>query len=178
MPSLEPINKSGPLIKASCDSSSSMTTASQALLNYSMVLNAHDFNPDADVDVGTECEELMEPPTQEPSLTQPPTAEEDSALQRTAFLRRRRQLLQIESEIASDRYFEFGKRTLAVLRGEFARFEIRSKEVLIGRKTDAANIDIDLAKAGPISRVSRRQAILRLEPDCRFHLLNIGVRPM
>eukprot|EP00160_Parvularia_atlantis_P000707 Unigene10567_Nuclearia_a/m.32314 Unigene10567_Nuclearia_a/g.32314 ORF Unigene10567_Nuclearia_a/g.32314 Unigene10567_Nuclearia_a/m.32314 type:complete len:406 (+) Unigene10567_Nuclearia_a:27-1244(+) len=143
--------------------------------------------PDVQVDVGVEDFDASAAAgaaaaveTSEDAPQQEAVGEQGSkeALRKRHFFQRRRHMLQLESEIAADRYFEFGKRTLAVLRGEFARFEIRSKEALIGHKTDTNNVDIDLAKAGAVSRVSRRQAILRLEPDCCFHVLNIGARPL
>ena len=60
-------------------------------------------------------------------------AKPEDRAQMTAWLRRRRRMLFLEAEIAADRYFELGKRTLAVLRGEFSRFEMRSKEVRTSR---------------------------------------------
>jgi len=81
--------------------------------------------------------------------------EEKEAL--AVWLRRRRRMQHLEAEIAADRFFELGKRTLAVLQGEFARFEMRSKEVVLGRAVDGAPVDFDLSKAGPATRVSARQ---------------------
>ena len=98
--------------------------------------------------------------------------------QLAAWLRRRRRMLFLEAEVAADRFFELGKRTLAVLRGEFCRYEMRSKEVLIGRPLEGLTVDFDLAKAGPAGRVSARQAIIRFEVDCRFLLINVGHRPV
>jgi hypothetical protein len=46
-----------------------------------------------------------------------------------AWLQQRRRMLWLEAEVRADRFLEMGKRTLAVLRGEFARFEMRSREV-------------------------------------------------
>ena len=65
-----------------------------------------------------------------------------------------------------------------MLRGEFCRYEMRSKEVLIGRPLEGLTVDFDLAKAGPAGRVSARQAIIRFEVDCRFLLINVGHRPV
>src|SRR5690606_36345463 len=64
------------------------------------------------------------------------------------WLRRKRRMQFLEAEIAADRYFESGKRTLAILRSEFVRFEVRSKEALIGRSTPTQPVDIDLSQAG------------------------------
>jgi len=90
-----------------------------------------------------------------PASTTSDVNEEKEAL--AVWLRRRRRMQHLEAEIAADRFFELGKRTLAVLQGEFARFEMRSKEVVLGRAIDGTPVDFDISKAGPATRVSARQ---------------------
>ncbi|GKB48177.1 SMAD/FHA domain, microspherule protein domain protein, partial [Tanacetum coccineum] len=46
--------------------------------------------------------------------------------------------------------------------------------VTIGRSTDDTEVDIDLRKEGRANKISRRQAIIKLETDGSFSLKNLG----
>ena len=68
--------------------------------------------------------------------------------------------------------------TFAVLRGRLVRYLMRSREVTIGRSTKDFIVDVDLSLEGPSSKISRMQAIIRLEPTGEFNLFNAGKRPI
>ncbi|XP_057766146.1 uncharacterized protein LOC130986693 [Salvia miltiorrhiza] len=63
---------------------------------------------------------------------------------------------------------------LAILFGRHLRHYIRKPEVLLGRSTDDIDVDIDLRKEGRANKISRRQAIIKMEADGSFFLKNLG----
>lgn len=63
---------------------------------------------------------------------------------------------------------------LAILYGRHLRHYIRKPEVLLGRSTDDIDVDIDLSKEGRANKISRRQAIIKMEADGSFLLKNLG----
>ncbi|XP_073155530.1 uncharacterized protein [Henckelia pumila] len=63
---------------------------------------------------------------------------------------------------------------LAVLYGRHLRHFIRKPEVVLGRSTEDADVDIDLRKEGRANKISRRQAIIKMEADGSFFLKNLG----
>ncbi|CAK9157071.1 unnamed protein product [Ilex paraguariensis] len=63
---------------------------------------------------------------------------------------------------------------LAILYGRHLRHYIRKSEVLLGRSTDEIDVDIDLRKEGRANKISRRQAIIKMETDGSFFLKNLG----
>ncbi|KAL8477798.1 hypothetical protein ACS0TY_029916 [Phlomoides rotata] len=63
---------------------------------------------------------------------------------------------------------------LAILYGRHLRHYIRKPEVLLGRSTDDVIVDIDLRKEGRANKISRRQAIIKMEADGSFVLKNLG----
>ncbi|KAH6791467.1 hypothetical protein C2S51_006473 [Perilla frutescens var. frutescens] len=63
---------------------------------------------------------------------------------------------------------------LAILYGRHLRHYIRKPEVLLGRSTDDIDVDIDLRKEGRANKISRRQAIIKMEADGSFFLKNLG----
>ncbi|KAL3818801.1 hypothetical protein ACJIZ3_004706 [Penstemon smallii] len=63
---------------------------------------------------------------------------------------------------------------LAILYGRHLRHYIRKPEVLLGRSTDDVDVDIDLRKEGRANKISRRQAIIKMEDDGSFFLKNLG----
>ncbi|KAL7144158.1 hypothetical protein ABFS83_08G240100 [Erythranthe nasuta] len=63
---------------------------------------------------------------------------------------------------------------LAILYGRHLRHYIRKPEVLLGRSTDDFFVDIDLRKEGRANKISRRQAIIKMEADGSFFLKNLG----
>ena len=67
---------------------------------------------------------------------------------------------------------DFDNQTLAVLRGRLVRYLMRSREITVGRATADLTVDVDLTLEGPASKVSRRQAVIKLTNSGEFHLAN------
>ncbi|XP_011623098.1 uncharacterized protein LOC18433642 isoform X1 [Amborella trichopoda] len=69
----------------------------------------------------------------------------------------------------------------AAARGAFAIFYgrhlkqyIKKPEVSLGRSTSDVSVDIDLGREGPANKISRRQAVIKMEEDGNFYLKNTG----
>ncbi|GAB2225147.1 hypothetical protein Drorol1_Dr00005935 [Drosera rotundifolia] len=62
----------------------------------------------------------------------------------------------------------------AVLYGRNLKHYIKKPEVLLGRAANNVFVDIDLGREGPAKKISRQQAIIRMERDGSFHLKNLG----
>ena len=73
---------------------------------------------------------------------------------------------------------DFDNQTLAVLRGRLVRYLMRSREISVGRATAEHTVDVDLTLEGPASKVSRKQAIIKLTNSREFHIANEGKRPV
>lgn len=73
---------------------------------------------------------------------------------------------------------DFDNQTLAVLRGRLVRYLMRSREISVGRAAREHTVDVDLTLEGPASKVSRRQAVIKLKNSGDFHLANEGSRPV
>merc|ERR1712012_886065 len=73
---------------------------------------------------------------------------------------------------------DFDNQTLAVLRGRLVRYLMRSREISVGRATAVHTVDVDLTLEGPASKVSRKQAIIKLTNSGEFHIANEGKRPV
>ncbi|KAK4774477.1 hypothetical protein SAY86_009412 [Trapa natans] len=67
---------------------------------------------------------------------------------------------------------------LAVLYGRHSKHYIRKAEVMLGRSTNDFDVDIDLVKEGGTNRISRRQALIKLENEGSFSLKNLGKNSM
>ncbi|CAN1124248.1 Microspherule protein 1 [Linum perenne] len=67
---------------------------------------------------------------------------------------------------------------LALLYGRHLKHYIRDTQVILGRATDDMDVDIDLGIEGPANKISRRQAIIKMETDGSFILKNLGKSPM
>ena len=65
---------------------------------------------------------------------------------------------------------DFDNQTLAVLRGRLVRYLIRSREIAVGRGAQEQTVDEDLPLEGPASKVSRRQAFIKLINSGEFYL--------
>ncbi|XP_074287186.1 uncharacterized protein LOC141612334 [Silene latifolia] len=63
---------------------------------------------------------------------------------------------------------------LAVLYGRHSKHYIKKQEVLIGRGTADVPVDIDLGREGRANKISRRQAIMKMENDGTFSVRNMG----
>lgn len=62
----------------------------------------------------------------------------------------------------------------AIFYGRHLKHYMRKTEVILGRSTDDVDVDIDLRKEGHANKISRRQAIIKMEGDGSFHLKNLG----
>ncbi|KAL8144038.1 hypothetical protein V2J09_017070 [Rumex salicifolius] len=62
----------------------------------------------------------------------------------------------------------------AVLYGRRTKYFMKKREVLLGRATEDTFVDIDLGKEGNANKISRRQAIIRLDENGEFRLKNLG----
>ncbi|KAJ7953075.1 Forkhead-associated (FHA) domain [Quillaja saponaria] len=63
---------------------------------------------------------------------------------------------------------------LAVLYGRYLKQYIKKTEVLLGRAADDIAVDIDLGKEGRANKISRRQALIKMEINGSFILKNLG----
>ncbi|XP_020234061.1 uncharacterized protein LOC109814121 [Cajanus cajan] len=65
----------------------------------------------------------------------------------------------------------------AVLYGRILKKYIRKSKVILGRETADVHVDIDLGKEGQAAKkISRRQAIIKLEANGSFIIKNLGKR--
>lgn len=71
---------------------------------------------------------------------------------------------------------DFDNQTLAVLRGRLVRYLMRSREITLGRCTKDSVVDVDLSLEGPASKISRKQGIIKLQPNGDFMIANTGKR--
>ncbi|KAL9310192.1 unnamed protein product [Arabidopsis thaliana] len=65
---------------------------------------------------------------------------------------------------------------IAVLHCPDSKHFVRKREVIIGRSSGGLNVDIDLGKYNYGSKISRRQALVKLENYGSFSLKNLGKR--
>ncbi|KAI1284821.1 Microspherule protein 1 [Halotydeus destructor] len=72
---------------------------------------------------------------------------------------------------------DFDNQTLAVLRGRLVRYLMRSKEITLGRSAKDGNVDVDLSLEGPAFKISRKQGLIKLQPNGDFMIANTGKRP-
>ncbi|XP_058831498.1 microspherule protein 1 [Topomyia yanbarensis] len=73
---------------------------------------------------------------------------------------------------------DFDNQTLAVLRGRLVRFLMRSREIIFGRSTKDAVVDVDFSLEGPACKVSRKQGTIKLRSNGDFFITNEGKRPL
>ncbi|KAL1533329.1 hypothetical protein AAHA92_33226 [Salvia divinorum] len=71
-----------------------------------------------------------------------------------------------------------GQGAYAVLYGRFSTHFIKKTEVLLGRATDDVKVDIDLGREKNGGKISRRQAMLKMDMKGIFHLENLGRNPI
>ncbi|KAJ1288108.1 hypothetical protein BS78_02G064600 [Paspalum vaginatum] len=62
----------------------------------------------------------------------------------------------------------------AILYGRHLKYYIRDPEVTLGRETGEVHVDIDLGKEGDANKISRRQAVIKMDGDGSFYMTNIG----
>ncbi|XP_062214297.1 uncharacterized protein LOC133915234 [Phragmites australis] len=66
----------------------------------------------------------------------------------------------------------------AVIYGLHLKYYIKDPEVTLGRETEDVKVDIDLGKEGRANKISRRQAVIKMDEDGSFHIKNIGKCPI
>ncbi|KAK3224247.1 hypothetical protein Dsin_011272 [Dipteronia sinensis] len=62
----------------------------------------------------------------------------------------------------------------AVFYGRYLKHYIKETEVILGRATDEVAVDIDLGREGRATKISRRQALIKMDGDGSFILKNLG----
>ncbi|CAD6220740.1 unnamed protein product [Miscanthus lutarioriparius] len=66
------------------------------------------------------------------------------------------------------------KGAFAILYGQRMKYYIREPEVSLGRETKEVHVDIDLSKEGKANKISRRQAVIKMDDDGSFYISNTG----
>ncbi|KXG39541.1 uncharacterized protein LOC8081094 isoform X1 [Sorghum bicolor] len=66
----------------------------------------------------------------------------------------------------------------AVIYGLHLKCYIKDPEVTLGRETEDVKVDIDLGKEGRANKISRRQAVIKMDESGSFHIKNIGKCPI
>ncbi|GMY28326.1 serine/threonine-protein phosphatase 6 regulatory subunit 1 [Fagus crenata] len=66
----------------------------------------------------------------------------------------------------------------AILYGRYSKHYIKKPEVLLGRATEDMIVDIDLGREGRTNKISRRQAIIKMDKGGSFYLKNLGKCPI
>ncbi|KAE8057193.1 hypothetical protein FH972_013901 [Carpinus fangiana] len=64
--------------------------------------------------------------------------------------------------------------SFAILYGRYSKHYIKKPEVLLGRATEDVIVDIDLGREGRANKISRRQAIIKMDKSGSFYLKNLG----
>lgn len=62
----------------------------------------------------------------------------------------------------------------AVLYGRHSKHYIKHSEILLGRATEDATVDIDLGREGCANKISRRQALIKVDDLGTFYLKNLA----
>ncbi|XP_078440806.1 forkhead-associated (FHA) domain-containing protein [Wolffia australiana] len=98
---------------------------------------------------------------------------------RYQFLESKKTLMRLEKSARSNLQRSIASRgALAVLYGRRLRHYIRKPEVSLGRATEDIHVDIDLKREGPANKISRRQAMMKMDEQGGFHLKNTGKFPI
>lgn len=63
---------------------------------------------------------------------------------------------------------------LAIFYGRRLKHYIKKTEIILGRATDGIDVDMDLGREGHANKISRRQALIKMEQDGSFFLKNLG----
>ena len=85
-----------------------------------------------------------------------------------------RTILELEKEL--DSHSEFGNfnnsKVLATLRGKHIKYEMKSREITLGRSLK--DVQVNLSEEGATTKISRKQAAIKLKKDGEFYVTNIG----
>uniref|UniRef100_A0A0D9W088 FHA domain-containing protein n=1 Tax=Leersia perrieri TaxID=77586 RepID=A0A0D9W088_9ORYZ len=66
------------------------------------------------------------------------------------------------------------KGAFAIIYGLYLRYYMKDSEVTLGRETEDVKVDVDLGKEGRANKISRRQAVIKMDDAGSFHIKNIG----
>ncbi|XP_076909192.1 uncharacterized protein LOC143566346 isoform X2 [Bidens hawaiensis] len=87
----------------------------------------------------------------------------------------KRMIMRLEQTAHSSfQRFMSSHEALAIFYSRRLTHYIKKTEVTIGRSTENIEVDIDLRKEGRANKISRRQAIIKMETDGSFTLKNLG----
>ncbi|KAK7262918.1 hypothetical protein RJT34_30499 [Clitoria ternatea] len=87
----------------------------------------------------------------------------------------RRTIMRLEqSTQSSSRRAIRSRGAFAVLYGRILKKYIKKSEVILGRATDDIPVDVDLSKEGRANKISRRQALIKMEANGSFIIKNLG----
>lgn len=87
----------------------------------------------------------------------------------------RKDLIRLEKGVCS--YMNrsiMSKGAFAILYGQRTKYYIREPEVSLGRETEEVHVDIDLSKEGKANKISRRQAVIKMDDGGSFYINNTG----
>uniref|UniRef100_A0A7N0R9N6 FHA domain-containing protein n=2 Tax=Kalanchoe fedtschenkoi TaxID=63787 RepID=A0A7N0R9N6_KALFE len=91
----------------------------------------------------------------------------------------RKQIIRLEQAAHSYMQRTIARRgALAVIYGRNSKHYIKKSEVLLGRGTNVFRVDVDLGAEGRAHKVSRRQAVIKLDADGKFYIKNLGKHPI
>ena len=121
-------------------------------------------------------------------LMKPRTSVEEALDQELALADRRakREIVAVESDLAKWENMLglaesgcFKPGVLAVFRGQNTCFEMLTKEIVIGRGSmGGEKVNIDLMREVPNGKVSRKQAVVKVDKNGNLVLKNVGRRPV
>jgi microspherule protein 1 len=121
--------------------------------------------------------ELMKPRTQsEEALDHELVIADRKAKREIAFLEKD---IQKWEQVLGIEEYHFPPGVLAVFKGQSTAYEMKTKEITIGRGSlGGEKVDIDLMHEMPNNKVSRKQAVVKFDKNGDLVLKNIGRRPV
>ncbi|XP_065886535.1 microspherule protein 1-like [Dysidea avara] len=87
-------------------------------------------------------------------------------------------ILEWQKVLGVPSHIAFDDGVFAVWKGKRVQFEMRSRQVTIGRNSSTSEMDFDLSLEGDTHRLSRKQAVMAIKDDGNFVLYNCGRRPV
>ncbi|XP_025016819.1 microspherule protein 1 [Tetranychus urticae] len=169
----------------------------KCLLNHWTLLKHHHLLPDQSIQYFSRHQDLMNFSDGEDSIEKDVEAslglpcKQDDILHSEHILsdrKNKREIRRLENEIPRWQVLvdsitgvapsDFDNHTLAVLRGRLVRYLMRSREITLGRCTKDSEVDVNLSLEGPAAKISRKQGLIKLQPNGDFMLANTGKRPI
>ena len=155
----------------------------QNIKNFNKLDEVLSFS-DAEEQIENELQSMLN--SNVPSPINSAIKQEDIINQELALNNRKtkREIRQLENEIPKWQVLvdsvtgvapsDFDNETLAVLRGRLVRYLMRSREITIGRCTKDCIVDVNLSLEGPSFKISRKQALIKLNSNGDFIITNTG----